>query len=78
MDSALSGDAEPGAMHNEDYASLNKLIDEDEGFKMETDQSFLDDIARQQAEIIHGFPLASLMGASDGMYPVRHRAAPAR
>lgn len=52
-------------VHNEDTHLLNTLVDEDDG-GFRADQSFLEEIARKQAEIIHGFPLASLTGVSGG------------
>lgn len=35
--------------------------------KLSQDQSFLDQIARKQAQIINGFPLASLNGITGGV-----------
>jgi len=63
--SANDGKESGSTGNTEDIRLLNKLIDDDDdGFK--ADKSFLDDIARKQAEIIHGYPLASLTGVSDG------------
>lgn len=50
------------APRNEEF-SLNVTADDETST---FDRSFLDDIARQQAEIINGFPLASLGGVADG------------
>lgn len=64
-DSAVHKAAGPSsASQNEDVRLLNRLVDDDDGSK--ADRSFLEDIARKQAEIIHGFPLASLTGAAHG------------
>lgn len=53
------------AARNQDTILHNRLVDDDEGGS-KADRSFLEDIARKQAEIIYGFPLASLTGVSDG------------
>ena len=64
--SSTQDEAESGAaVRNEDINASSMLIDaENDNFKSE--KSFLEDIARKQAEIIHGFPLVSLTGVSDG------------
>jgi hypothetical protein len=64
--SSTDDDAGPGgAVQHEDINTQSMPID-DENDNFKSEKSFLEDIARKQAEIIHGFPLVSLTGVSDG------------
>lgn len=63
-----TGPAAAAAARNDDFnLVINNTIEDDDNFD-KPDQSFLDDIAHQQAEIIRGFPLVSLTGVADGRY----------